>query len=290
MFKEIIDQLRCPICKESLQLDKPISGDGEIIENTLVCVQNHQWPISEGVLDFHSKEQTLSNNWSEMYKKHDYETLDKLVMDAVPDVQKESYDVACQQIIQDLRRNDVKTVIDIATGRGMLMKEVVRHLDVQLTCVDLSFPVLKYDRLKALKINPKARVNFIACDATNLPFVDGSVDQAISFFGITNMGEFARTGIQETLRVTNHQFINAGLVIKDDNPKIETLNTLYKEQGHDIDLNDCSVSKFETLHTFENTHMTIEHVFEGIAGKSTHDAVPIEDEWFAIALCKYKRG
>ena len=32
----------------------------------------------------------------------------------------------------------------------------------QILCTDLSFEVLKYDRLKAKKINPKVKVNYIS--------------------------------------------------------------------------------------------------------------------------------
>ena len=71
----------------------------------------------------------------------------------------------------------------------------------QILCTDLSFEVLKYDRLKAKKINPKVKVNYIACDATKLPLKDNSIDTATSFFGIANMLNLTLEGIKEANRV-----------------------------------------------------------------------------------------
>lgn len=66
---------------------------------------------------------------------------------------------------------------------------MLKHLqaDSQIICADLSFLVLSHDRIRAKKFNPEARVNYITCNATQLPFKDNSIDTAVSFCGIQNM-------------------------------------------------------------------------------------------------------
>ena len=57
------------------------------------------------------------------------------------------------------------------------------------------------DELKFDKLYPDTKVNYLVCDATNLPFDSNSVDTAISYFGIANMEDKIEDGIQEVNRI-----------------------------------------------------------------------------------------
>lgn len=289
MYKEIISLLRCPKCSTELSLSKAEYENGEIFEGTLLCENDHEWRIHEGVLNFNSSEQELGNNWTEMYEKYDYEELDKIIMASVPEIQMKAYNTAFSHIEDHIKKNSDSWILDIATGRGMLLVELVKRFgnQINLVCVDLSHTVLKYDRLKCLKANSDIKINYIACDATDLPLKDKSIDKSVSLFGISNMGDVADRGIQESVRVSKNGLLNIGIVVKDDNPKVEELNRQIKEAGYDMTIDGCKESKFLDLHKVGSDYKTDSKViFEGIAEKSPGDLVPIEGEWFGITAVR----
>lgn len=124
-----------------------------------------------------------------MYDDYDYEELDNNIVAETPASFQQITKETKKVIIQKIQNEKPVLLLDIATGRGELFQELLLHISAktQIICTDLSFQVLKYDRLKAKKINPNAKVNYIACDATRLPFNSSSIDMAVSFFGIANM-------------------------------------------------------------------------------------------------------
>ena len=222
----------------------------------------------------------------------DYDELDMLVTKRTPKMQLDAMELAKVKLINSIHELNANRILDIATGRGMLLTKLAQNYrsNIDLVCVDLSFEVLKYDRIKVLKINPEAKVNYIACDATKLPFIDNAFDLSVSFFGISNMGDLASKGIKEGVRVSQNGLANVGVVIKDDNPKIDELNKLLKENGYDFNLYSCTESNFCKLHKIDDSHkVEVNKVFEGIAEKNENDMVPIEGEWFAFVISKTAR-
>lgn len=175
----------------------------------------------------------------------------------------------------------------------MLLTKLVKNFgnNIDLVCVDLSFEVLKYDRIKSKNIDPNAKINYIACDATKLPFLSDTFDLSVSFFGIQNMFDLASEGIMEGVRVSKKGLINASIVIKDNNPKIEALNKLLAEHGYDFKIDSFTESYLHQLHEIdENYKVEVNNIFEGIGGKNENDLIPIEGEWFAIALIETDKG
>ncbi len=291
MYKEIITKLRCPICSTELIISKAEYVDDEIYEGVLICENDHEWRIHEGVLNFNSNEQELGNNWSKLYEKYNYEELDEVIMASVPETQMKSYKTAFLHIEDHIRENNDSWIIDIATGRGMLLVELVKKFgnQINLVCVDLSHMVLKYDRLKCKKINTDIKINYIACDATNLPLKDKCIDKAVSLFGISNMADIASKGITESVRVAKDGLLNIGIVVKDYNPKIEALNLQIKEAGYDMTLDSCKASNFLDLHRVGCEYsLDSKVIFEGIAEKSHGDMIPIEGEWFGITAVRVR--
>lgn len=203
MYKEILNLLKCPKCNGELSLTIEKEENSEIVEGKLSCKDGHDWAIREGVINFGSVEQELTNNWSEAYEQYDAEEMDKKISEGNPQNLIILGDKAKKFIIGSINNKENKFVLDIATGRGALFTEVVKQLEVetQIICTDLSFVVLKHDRLKAKKMNQAIKVNYIACDATNLPFKDNTIDVAVSFCGIQNMLNLAADGIREAKRV-----------------------------------------------------------------------------------------
>ncbi|WDV47416.1 class I SAM-dependent methyltransferase [Clostridiaceae bacterium M8S5] len=291
MYKSILEDLVCPKCKSGLSLEILEQEQDEIIEGKLICKDNHTWIIKDGVINFESQEQEIVNNWSEHYKNINYDELDKMVKEATPDNQLEGYNISKQVLLEKIKCKHAKNIIDIGTGRGMLLTYIAKNItdEISLVCVDLSYEVLKYDRLKVKKINPKIKVNYIACDAARLPFKENSFDLSVSFFGIINMGEIAKKGVEEAVRVSKEGLINAVMVIKDDNPKVETINKYLQDDGIDGKIDNIIETNCFKLHQVDGKYnVTKELTYESVALPSKYDYVPIEGEWFGINVydCK----
>ena len=281
--------IKCPKCNKDLFLDISKEEKDEIIEGTLCCKSGHMWNVTEGVVDFKSKEQEEANNWTESYKEADYEEIDRRIFQGTPENQREINIKALNYIIDRINNNEDEFILDIATGRGMLFTEMVRKLKTnsQIICTDLSFQVLKYDRMKAKKINPEVKVNYIACDAAKLPFIDNSIDVATSFYGIANMLGATFEGIKEANRVlkSKHNLYNTFINIKEDSKGFSILKQFCMENTI------AGVENFSLKNEIEKYHYeagftdikTIK-IGESIGEKCEFDLLPFENEWFSIIV------
>ncbi|MHA2038126.1 MAG: class I SAM-dependent methyltransferase [Promethearchaeota archaeon] len=287
MYEEIIKLLKCPKCDESLCLIDSVLKNGEIIEGTLKCSCDELWEISDGILNFRVEEQESVNRWSDLTKDMSFEELDEMILSKTPQNQKELILKTIQDIIDYLNLTKPAVVIDIATGRGMLLNEIAKQLknEFQLVCIDLSYVVLKADRKKIQKHNPKIKVSFVSCDATNLPFFDNSYDLALSLLGISNMGELIPKALKETRRVlkNDHKFINSTIIIEENSEGYKQLKEFFDGQDSE------GFEKFMLEDEFEKFHKdagfkeaAFKLIDESIGQKNELDLLPYEGEWFGI--------
>jgi len=291
MYIEILDLLKCPKCNGELSLTVKKEENSEIVEGKLSCKGGHDWAISEGVINFGSVEQELANNWTEAYEQYDDEELDKKSSEENPKNLTILSDKANKFIINGINNKENEFILEIATGRGALFKEMVKQLKVesQIICTDLSFVVLKYDRLRAKKINPEIKVNYIACDATNLPFKDNTIDTAVSFFGIANMLDLAADGIKEAKRVlkVGQSLLDSYVIIKEDSEGFKMLKEICKENkiiGAEEFTLKIGIEKAYIEANFDRTDMVT--IGESIGEKSERDLIPFEGEWFAVVVAE----
>lgn len=295
MYPELIPILQCPTCGSPLALTKTeLHEQDEIITGILSCPCGRSYPIIDGVLDFHVKEQEFANNWADTYKSMDYEELDSKVERQTPANAKEINETIKQYITRELNQNKPQVILDIASGRGMLSTHIAKHIEYEPMFIlsDLSFPVLKYDRLKLKKINPKLRANFIACDCSKLPLKDKSIDNCVSFYGIVNMCDIAKAGIEESRRVLKEQglLLNTAIAIDCETEVAKEYEKAFREQ-----YNIYSFKKTSSMEGLQKLHqeagfdaIEIITLGEGIGEKNELDAVPIEGEWFAMVLMRCK--
>lgn len=291
MYIELLEILRCPDCGAKLKLSQVTEKDGEEIVNAVVsCECGSKYKVVEGVLDFGSKEQEFANNWSSCYEEVNYDELDRQIEEKNPESLKVLNDKAKKYIVEDLNRTRPGIILDIASGRGMLATYIAQHLDYSpaLILTDLSYPVLKYDRLKIKKINPGLRVNYIACDCTHLPVCDESIDRVVSFYGITNMMDFAEDGIRETYRVLKQasELQNTVFYVDCNTDAAKEMAEAFREQ-----LKINVFSEIISKKGLEDSHrnagfqdISDKIIGEGIGDKNELDAIPIEGELFALAV------
>lgn len=290
MYKEILKIMRCPICHSPLQLDERTVVDEEIIEGQLSCTCGHTYAIHEGVIDFCSKEQSDSNAWSEYYKETDYESLDALIEATKTQKEKEEQQKLLDSMLEEVREVESGYVLDIASGRGMLLTKLVQVVkeSVSVIATDLSFEVLKYDRMKVKKIRPDLHVNYIACDATNLPLLSDSINMSVSFFGNANMYGAVEAGIQEAARTLrpNAMFLNSFVVIEESSKGYSILKDYCTQNemcGIENNYLQASVKQFHDLH-FINVEDRM--ICEGIAEAKEEqiDLLPYPGDWYAYMI------
>lgn len=294
MYKEILRVLKCPKCNQKLNLIIEKKENTEVIEGRLSCDSSHNWLISEGVVNFLSMEQNIANNWTEYYDQYDYDELDKKLLEENPENIKIIIDDAKKFIVNSIVNKENEFILDIATGRGILFTEMIKHInsESQMICTDLSLIVLKYDRLKAKKINPEIKVNYIACDATNLPFKDNTIDTAVSLFGIENMMDLANYGIGEAERVLNSGgvLLNTCTVIKEDSKGFQRLKEICCSNdisGAEENFLKSKIKKAHIKANFKSTEVIT--IGESIGEKSDSDLIPFEGEWFGIVIFKSEK-
>jgi ubiquinone/menaquinone biosynthesis C-methylase UbiE/uncharacterized protein YbaR (Trm112 family) len=293
MYKEILNLLKCPKCNGELSLTIEKEENSEIVEGKLSCEGGHHWAISEGVINFASVEQELANNWTEAYEQYEDndDELGKGISEGNPKNLIILSDKAKKFIIESINNKENEFILDIATGRGALFTEMVKQLkgESQLICTDLSFVVLKYDRLRAEIINPEIKVNYIACDATNLPFKDNTIDTAVSFFGIANMLDLAADGIKEAKRVlkAGRTLHDSYIIIKEDSEGFKTLKEFCNENkviGAEEFALKTGIEKAYIKANFDKIDMVT--IGESIGEKSDLDLLPFDGEWFAIVVAE----
>lgn len=294
MYKDLSDILICPECKGKFKLSINKEENGEVIDGKLCCDKNHNWAIKEGVINFGSKEQELSNNWEEMYKQGDYEEIDKKILDSTPENMISINEMTKEFIINRINNRENKVILDVATGRGMLLTELAKKItiDAQVICADLSFEVLKYDRLKVKKINPNIKVNYIACDATNLPIKESSIDLAVSFHGIANMLDKIPLGVSEAKRVLKEEksLLNCGINIRENSQGYKAIKEWFNSQ--EIYKSDKIFTNlgFKNVHeaaNFKNVELIT--IAEDIGQKCDTDLIPYEGEWFSVVVAECKK-
>jgi ubiquinone/menaquinone biosynthesis C-methylase UbiE/uncharacterized protein YbaR (Trm112 family) len=295
MYKELSKILRCPECKGKLIVSIVKEENDEIIEGKLTCENSHNWIIKDGVVNFGSKEQELANTWSESYKQMEYKELDKQIVDGIPKNTKEINNKVKGFIINEINTNkEINTVLDIATGRGMLLTELAKYIttDAQIICTDLSFDVLKYDRLKVEQINPNIKVNYIACDATKLPFKENSIDLAVSFYGIANMLDKMGTGIVDAKRVLKDGtlLLNSGFIIKENSQGYNAAKEWFASNNIFGAENLLTETGFEKAHSDANFNSTkLVKIGEDIGEKCEFDLIPFEGEWFSVVIAQCEK-
>ncbi len=287
MYREIISLLKCPNCDESLHLVDSLIVNGEIVDGGLKCRCVEQWEIRDGVLDFRVEEQESINRWSELTKDMSFEELDEMILSKTPQNQQELTKKTIEEIINYLNLNKPEVVIDIATGRVMLLNELAKKLkyDSQLVCMDLSYVVLKADRKKIQKYNPKIKVSFVSCDATNLPFQNNSYDLALSFMGISNMRELIPKALKESHRILkhNHNFLNSTIIIEENSKGYKKLGEFFSDkvlEGFDKFYLASELVKFHKEAGFKEA--VFKMIDESVGQKNELDLLPFEGEWFGI--------
>lgn len=285
MYKAIINYLCCPKCRTNLALRVKVENEDDVLEGALTCECGHTYRINRGVVDFNSEEQGFANQWESMSEDQSFEELDRDIDEKNPTEVIQRREMVLSAIVGAVSNRDCKFVLDIASGRGLLLTELTKHLsdDVHIISIDLSAFVLKYDYQKFKQIAPNKKISYLACDATNLPLKDSMVDAATTYCGFSNMIGCADRALQDAHRVIKPGgvLVDSFVVIENESQGYEILHQVCNEQGitgaEDFFLHDG----LEKQHGDLFLTVKCNTVFEGIGVGNGMDLLPYDGEWYA---------
>ena len=86
--------------------------------------------------------------------------------------------------------NNDLSILDVATGTGDIVFEILKNNDVEIIGLDYAENMIKEANHKAISKNVSNRVQFMHGDAEKLPFPDSSFDLLSISFGFRNIGHY----------------------------------------------------------------------------------------------------
>jgi len=204
--------LICPECKKSLSLKIQTTGTGQYFE----CENHHRFNVEDGVIFFNTREiqgelwSLYLRNYEHYLKEHTSFGLTRYMEGEV------HFSEIMWREIEKLRP---ATIVDIACGTGSGIKYVIERINWPCTIIftDLSFRILAWNRKYFTEEirNPYVDLVFLACDCSNIPLADNSVDVVFSNGGFESMQNKMMAGFREAHRILNpggHAVYNKSLI------------------------------------------------------------------------------
>ena len=102
------------------------------------------------------------------------------------------------------KKDDVKEVLDVATGTGDLAIAIQKGTGAKVVGLDLSQQMLNVGAVKIKKLNLDGRISLQKGDAEQLPFEDNRFDAVSVAFGVRNF-ENLNKGLAELRRVVKKE-------------------------------------------------------------------------------------
>jgi len=223
--------LICPECKKELSLYVQSNGGLQYFE----CEDHHKYNIEDGVIFFNTREMN-GELWSLYLRNYEH-----YVQEAThPGLSRYlEGEIPCNEImwraVEKLRPN---TIVDMACGTGSGIKYVLKRINWPCTVIltDLSFRILAWNRqffAEEIK-NPYVDYVFLACDCSNIPLHNNSIDMVFSYGGFESMQDKMMDGFKEAYRIlkpTGQAIYNMSLVDDPNHDNTKKWIELYRSQG-----------------------------------------------------------
>ena len=216
--------LICPECKKSLSLKVQTTGAGQYFE----CENNHRYNVEDGVVYFNTRE-IKGELWSlwlrnyehyleEQHSNYEYQLQMKPFP---PELTKNMKGELSESEIKwrEIEKLRPGIIVDIASGTGSGIRYIIERINWRCTIImtDLSFRILAWNRRYFTEEirNPYVDLVFLACDCSNIPILDNSVDMVFSNSGFESMQDKMMAGFKEAHRILKpggHAVYNTALV------------------------------------------------------------------------------
>lgn len=190
--------LICPECKKSLSLRVQTNGAAQYFE----CENHHRFNVEDGVVFFNTRE-IQGELWS-LYLRNYEHYLQECTHPGLP--RYSEGEIPCKDVMwSEIEKLRPSTIVDVACGTGSGIKYILRRINWPCTVIlaDLSFRILAYNRkffTEEIR-NPYVDLVFLACDCSNIPLQDNSVDVVFSNCGFESMQDKMMAGFKEAHRI-----------------------------------------------------------------------------------------
>lgn len=188
--------LICPQCHHALNFK--IGHNGNIAYK---CNNDHEYLMIDGVLDFNTRE-IYGELWSLVFRNYDAYLREQ------HSPENPNYNRGLNQadvmwkIIESKRP---RVILDMACGMGLGIKHQIERITwpVTIIMIDVSHRILKWNKLfySTEHKNPFVNMIYLACDGSNLPIMDNTVDLVFSNAGYESMQAKMMDGVREAYRV-----------------------------------------------------------------------------------------
>lgn len=130
---------------------------------------------------------------------------------------------ACQRsqidYILECLKDGSEPIVDLASGRGYLVEQMLRNTKRPIVITDFSTQILRRNREWLIHHGLYERASLLAFDARRTPFRDGSIDTMTSNVGLPNI-EAPGSLLDELRRVVSGRFLAISLFY----PETDTVN------------------------------------------------------------------
>ena len=196
-FVRMNKYLICPECKKALSIKVQANGI-----RYFECGNHHKFNIEDGVVYFNTRE-ISGELWSLSLRNYEHYLLEATHL-GLPRYMEG--DVSYKEIMwQEIEKRRPATIVDIACGTGNGIKYILERINWPCTAIltDLSYRILAWNRKYFTEEiqNPYVDYIFLACDCSNIPLGDNSVDVVFSNGGFESMQDKMMTGFKEAYRI-----------------------------------------------------------------------------------------
>lgn len=187
----------CPVCGKRLSY---FTGEEE--GQWFSCPGGHRFPVVDGVVDFGVRE-IPGELWSLTMKNYGY-YLREQRNPGNPRYQ--MGEIPCSEVRwREIEKLRPRVILDIACGTCHGLKYDLQriHWPCLVIMTDLSHRILKYNRryFSEELVNPYVDIVYLACDCSQLPVADDSIDAVVSNGGFESLQAKMEEGFREGCRV-----------------------------------------------------------------------------------------
>lgn len=148
-------------------------------------------------------------------------------------------------------------VVDLASGMGRLVEEMIRCFEREIVATDLSPRVLRGNRRRLESFKLYDQMSLLAFDARRTPFKDGSIETMTTYLGLANIRE-PRSLLKELGRIVSGTFLALSVFYPpDDEANLGAIRELgleglltrrealqaFREAGWEVELLDTCTSR-----------------------------------------------
>ena len=157
-----------------------------------------------------------------------FEEAERLIAEAVRRSYRREYLEASEaqlQCVSAIAAESRLPIVDVASGRGTLVRALVAQPSCGVVASDVSPLVLRRMRRRFAALGLRAPLRFVAFDAAAMPYPDSSLDTVTTYLGLPNLPQ-PDLAIRELRRVVSGRLLAVCYFIADDDPNLAMASSL----------------------------------------------------------------